>query len=54
MLYNKKVPISESALLVIDAQDSFKVGLDGSAVTTKTSRQMSADWLSFIVSMVCP
>jgi nicotinamidase-related amidase len=25
MLYNKKVPISESALLVIDAQDSFKV-----------------------------
>jgi nicotinamidase-related amidase len=26
MLYNKKVPISESALLVIDAQDSFKVG----------------------------
>ena len=26
MLYNKNVPISESALLVIDAQDSFKVG----------------------------
>jgi len=26
MLYDKKVPISESALLVIDAQDSFKVG----------------------------
>jgi nicotinamidase-related amidase len=26
MLYNKHVPISESALLVIDAQDSFKVG----------------------------
>ena len=26
MLYNKKVPISESALLVIDAQDSFKLG----------------------------
>jgi nicotinamidase-related amidase len=26
MLYNKRVPISESALLVIDAQDSFKVG----------------------------
>ena len=25
MLYNKKVPISESALLVIDAQDSFKL-----------------------------
>src|ERR1700730_8103233 len=25
MLYNKQVPISESALLVIDAQDSFKV-----------------------------
>jgi nicotinamidase-related amidase len=25
MLYNKYVPISESALLVIDAQDSFKV-----------------------------
>ena len=24
MLYNKKVPISQSALLVIDAQDSFK------------------------------
>jgi nicotinamidase-related amidase len=24
MLYNKQVPISESALLVIDAQDSFK------------------------------
>jgi len=26
MLYDKKVPISESVLLVIDAQDSFKVG----------------------------
>lgn len=26
MLYNKHVPIGESALLVIDAQDSFKVG----------------------------
>jgi nicotinamidase-related amidase len=26
VLYNKQVPISESALLVIDAQDSFKVG----------------------------
>ena len=26
MLYNKRVPITESALLVIDAQDSFKVG----------------------------
>ena|SRR6202171_1217109 len=26
MLYNKAVPITESALLVIDAQDSFKVG----------------------------
>lgn len=26
MLYNKKVPISESALLVIDAQESFKAG----------------------------
>lgn len=26
MLYNKRVPISESALLVIDAQDSFKLG----------------------------
>jgi nicotinamidase-related amidase len=26
MLYNKHVPISESALLVIDAQDSFKLG----------------------------
>lgn len=26
MLYNKPVPISESALLVIDAQDSFKAG----------------------------
>ena len=26
MLYNKNVPISQSALLVIDAQDSFKVG----------------------------
>jgi len=26
MLYNKKVPISESVLLVIDAQDSFKLG----------------------------
>ena len=26
MLYNKKVPISQSALLVIDAQDSFKQG----------------------------
>jgi|SRR5262249_22874978 len=26
MLYNKKIPISESALLVIDAQDSFKLG----------------------------
>jgi len=26
MLYNKKVPIAESALLVIDAQDSFKLG----------------------------
>src|SRR3974377_752831 len=26
MLYNKKVPITESALLVIDAQDSFKLG----------------------------
>jgi nicotinamidase-related amidase len=26
MLYNKHVPISESALLVIDAQDSFKAG----------------------------
>jgi nicotinamidase-related amidase len=26
MLYNKKVPIRESALLVIDAQDSFKAG----------------------------
>lgn len=26
MLYNKQVPIRESALLVIDAQDSFKLG----------------------------
>ena len=26
MLYNKQVPVAESALLVIDAQDSFKVG----------------------------
>jgi nicotinamidase-related amidase len=26
MLYNKSVPITESALLVIDAQDSFKLG----------------------------
>jgi nicotinamidase-related amidase len=26
VLYNKNVPISESALLVIDAQDSFKLG----------------------------
>lgn len=26
MLYNKNVPIEQSALLVIDAQDSFKVG----------------------------
>jgi len=26
MLYDKHVPISQSALLVIDAQDSFKVG----------------------------
>ena len=26
MLYDKKVPISESALLVIDAQDSFMLG----------------------------
>jgi nicotinamidase-related amidase len=26
MLHNKHVPISESALLVIDAQDSFKLG----------------------------
>jgi nicotinamidase-related amidase len=26
MLYNKSVPIAESALLVIDAQDSFTVG----------------------------
>ena len=26
MLYNKHVPINESALLVIDAQDSFKIG----------------------------
>lgn len=26
MLYNKCVPITESALLVIDAQDSFKAG----------------------------
>jgi len=26
MLYNKHVPITESALLVIDAQDSFKLG----------------------------
>src|ERR1700728_1175001 len=26
MLYNKHVPIGESALLVIDAQDSFKTG----------------------------
>lgn len=26
MLYNKHVPIAESALLVIDAQDSFKAG----------------------------
>src|SRR5258708_7242787 len=26
MLYNKPVPITESALLVIDAQDSFKLG----------------------------
>jgi len=26
MLYNKQVPITESALLVIDAQDSFKLG----------------------------
>ena len=26
MLYNKQVPIGESALLVIDAQDSFKLG----------------------------
>ncbi len=26
MLYNKRVPITESALLVIDAQDSFKAG----------------------------
>jgi len=26
MLYNKNVPIAESALLVIDAQDSFKLG----------------------------
>lgn len=26
MLYNKTVPITESALLVIDVQDSFKVG----------------------------
>ena len=26
MLYNKSVPISQSALLVIDAQDSFKTG----------------------------
>lgn len=26
MLYNKHVPINQSALLVIDAQDSFKVG----------------------------
>jgi len=26
MLYNKHVPICESALLVLDAQDSFKVG----------------------------
>ena len=28
MLYNKHVPISESALLVIDAQDSFKVSAE--------------------------
>jgi nicotinamidase-related amidase len=26
MLYNKQVPVAESALLVIDAQDSFKAG----------------------------
>lgn len=26
MLYNKRVPIEQSALLVIDAQDSFKAG----------------------------
>ena len=26
MLYNKNVPIEQSALLVIDAQDSFKIG----------------------------
>lgn len=26
MLYNKSVPIEQSALLVIDAQDSFKIG----------------------------
>ena len=26
MLYNKSVPISESALIVVDAQDSFKLG----------------------------
>ena len=43
MLYNKKVPISESALLVIDAQDSFKVGDVGRAVTTQTSRTMLPD-----------
>jgi len=26
VLYNKTVPITESALLVLDAQDSFKAG----------------------------
>src|SRR5262245_49342040 len=26
MLYNKSVPIGESALIVVDAQDSFKLG----------------------------
>jgi hypothetical protein len=37
VLYNKIVPITESALLVLDAQDSFKAETAGHAATVLAS-----------------
>jgi hypothetical protein len=53
MLYNKKVSISESALLVIDAQDSFKVGARWERRNNRAFEKTSAGWSSSIVNITC-
>lgn len=54
MLYNKLVPITESALLVIDAQDSFKFGDRWERRNNKEFERNVARGLISTAVMACP